>query len=298
MPTLIAVLGLVVAVVAGVRSTWSPCGLSMLSTITPFGERSRGHRYAATAGWFVVGATLGGASLGAVAAGLAAGVSATGTTGAAGWVAAAAVAAGGAAAVDAGVLGPLMPLWRRQVDDGWLTRYRSWVYGAGFGWQIGVGVATYIMTAAVFLLVILAALTGDPLVAVGICTLFGLVRGLAVLCTARADSPAGLRAMHRRFDQVGPAVRVGVIVLEATVGALLLAAEWSRAGLVVVAVLAGLGAVWAAGSVVSRTRRAGAERAVVSRAGHGGVEEGVSGGVSGGASVGGRAVQRIGVPGP
>src|SRR5262245_28638289 len=56
MSTLIPVLGVVVAVAAAVRSTWSPCGLSMLSSITPFGERSRGHRYSVTAAWFVVGA--------------------------------------------------------------------------------------------------------------------------------------------------------------------------------------------------------------------------------------------------
>ena len=280
MTTLIAVLGVMVAVAAGVRSTWSPCGLSMLSTITPFGERSRGHRYAATAGWFVAGATLGGASLGAGAAGLAAGVSATGRSVGAGWVVALAAAAGGAAAVDAGVFGELMPLWRRQVDDGWLTRYRSWVYGAGFGWQIGVGVATYIMTSAVFLLVALAAMTADPWQAMGICTLFGLVRGLAVLCTARADSPVRLRALHRLFDRVGPAVRVAVIVLEATVGVLVLSAEWPLAGLVMVAVLAGVWALWAAGAAFSRGRRAG--------------DEGVSRGVS--ATTGGG--QRIGVPGP
>ncbi len=45
----------VVAVAAAGRSTWSPCGLSMLSTITPLGERARGHRWGATAAWFVAG---------------------------------------------------------------------------------------------------------------------------------------------------------------------------------------------------------------------------------------------------
>ena len=60
-------------VAAAVRSTWSPCGLSMLSTITPFGERGRGHAYRATATWFVVGAAGGGATLGLLMAGLAAG---------------------------------------------------------------------------------------------------------------------------------------------------------------------------------------------------------------------------------
>ena len=88
-----------------------------------------------------------------------------------------------AAAIDAGAFGEVIPIWRRQVDDGWLVRYRRWVYASGFGWQIGVGVATYIMTAAVFLMVILAGLTASPAAAFGLCAGFGLVRGLAVLAT-------------------------------------------------------------------------------------------------------------------
>ena len=76
MTALLIVLASVVAVAAAIRSTWSPCGLSMLSTITPIGERGRNHRYASTAAWFILGATLGGATLGLGAAVLAAGVGA------------------------------------------------------------------------------------------------------------------------------------------------------------------------------------------------------------------------------
>ena len=63
-----------------------------------------------------------------------------------------------AAAVDAGVLGFRPPFLRRQVNEDWLSNYRSWVYGGGFGWQIGFGVATYVMTAAVPLLIIVGVL--------------------------------------------------------------------------------------------------------------------------------------------
>jgi len=248
------VLGAVVAVAAAVRSTWSPCGLSMLSTITPFGERARGHRYGVTAAWFVVGSTLGGATLGAVAAGLAAVLAAGGFWAHPGWVAGVvALAALGAAGVDAGAFGQLIPIWRRQVDEGWLTRYRSWAYAVGFGWQIGVGVATYIMTAAVFLVVILAALTAQPLVALALGTGFGLTRGLAVLVTAGAGSPAQLRELHRRFDRVGPAVRAVVIVVEMVVAVAVVGAEWPAAGVVSMAG-AGLAAVIAAISWALRGR--------------------------------------------
>ncbi len=49
----LAGLGAVIAIAAAARSTWSPCGLSMLSTITPLAERSRGHRFGVTASWFI-----------------------------------------------------------------------------------------------------------------------------------------------------------------------------------------------------------------------------------------------------
>jgi hypothetical protein len=41
----------VVAVMSAVRSTWSPCGLSMLASITPLSEVGRGHRYRTTPCW-------------------------------------------------------------------------------------------------------------------------------------------------------------------------------------------------------------------------------------------------------
>jgi hypothetical protein len=227
----IVVLGLTVALAAAGRSTWSPCGLSMLSTLTPFGERSRGHRYAGTAAWYLAGAVLGGLTLGAVSAGLAALLAFSGLRDHPGWtVAIVVVAAWAAAAADFGVFGDLIPIWRRQVDDGWLSRYRRWVYAAGFGWQIGVGLATYVMTAAVFLLVVLAVISGDPVVAVVVGTVFGVVRGTAVFLTARADTPARLRALHRRIDQAGPTSRAASIVVEVLVGVAVVAVQWPLAG--------------------------------------------------------------------
>jgi hypothetical protein len=254
MAPLLAVLGAIVAVAAAVRSTWSPCGLSMLSSITPFGERSRGHRYGVTAAWFVVGSTLGGACLGGVAAVVAVVAAALHLSSHPAWVAGGvALVAAGAVAVDVGLFGDLIPIWRRQVNDAWLSRYRSWVYGAGFGWQLGVGVATYIMTAAVFAVPLLAGATADPLTALGICALYGLVRGVAVLLTARAETPAELRALHRRFADWGPTVRWGVIAVEMTVLVAVLAAQWPLAG----AIVAVAGAAGAGGLVLVGLNQSG-----------------------------------------
>src|SRR5271167_3297487 len=94
-----------VAVAAAARSTWSPCGLSMLATITPIGERGRGGRYRRAACWFVAGGVLGGLTLGSVMALIALGVAALHLS-ATVTAAAAALAALVAAASDARV-GPV-----------------------------------------------------------------------------------------------------------------------------------------------------------------------------------------------
>jgi hypothetical protein len=233
----ISVVLAVVAVAAAVRSTWSPCGLSMLSTLTPLSERAKGHSYRSTATWFILGSTVGGATVGAVMALGAAAVNslqpAATTLG---------LLALGAALVavasDSRVAGVVLPIHRRQVNERWLDHYRQWVYGAGFGWQIGSGVSTYITSAAVYLMIVLGALTTKPVVALAAGTGFGVVRGLAVLMTRHLEDPADLRSFHRRFTAAEPGVHRGVIVVEIVAAAVVAGATWSQLALEVVAVVA------------------------------------------------------------
>jgi MFS family permease len=233
---LLIALGIVTALAAAAYSTWSPCGQSMLSQITPLGERSRGHSFGFTASWFIGGALVGGAMLGGVVAALAATAAAfdlTATTA----LAATAVLALIAAASDAHTFGVGPPFLRRQVNEEWLVQYRSWLYGFGFGWQIGTGVTTYIMTTAVLLTVAIAALTASPLAAFAMCMVFATARGLAVLLAARITSPAALAAFHRRFDALGPSVRRAVIAVQVVVAAIAAGATWHPiAGVLVIAV--------------------------------------------------------------
>jgi len=189
---------MVVAVVAAMRSTWSPCGLSMLSTLTPATERGRGHRYPVTASWFVVGSVVGSLLLALPAAAAAWGLARIPIP-APVWCAVGAVVALLTLAAERHWAGLRLPEHPRQVDETWLVRYRRWLYATGFGIQIGSGFATYIMTTAVYLTVGLAVLTARPLAALGICLLFGLVRGLAVLLTARVRSSEALRRLHGWF---------------------------------------------------------------------------------------------------
>ena len=234
-------LAAVTAVAAAIRSTWSPCGLSMLSTITPMAERSRGRRWGLTATWFVLGAVLGGATLGVLAV---AGAALIGVLDLSAGVALgiAAVCALVAASMDLGI-GTRMPHHRRQVNEVWLDQYRSWVYGMGFGWQIGTGLSTYIMTAAVYLTVALAALTGSPAAAMAITVLFGLTRGLMILLGVRLTDPERLRRFHRRFDELGPAVRWSVIVVQVCVAIAAGAAAWGPLGAAAAATVAGAAAL-------------------------------------------------------
>jgi MFS family permease len=199
---LVDALAFALAVTMAMRSTWSPCGISMLSTITPLGERGRGHRYGMTVAWFVAGAIVGGAVLGGALAAIAAvvGLADLSPTSVAAVVMVAALIT---MASDLSVGGFRLPRIPRQVDENWTGRYRHWVYAAGFGAQIGVGVSTYVMTAGVYLMMLLAGLTGRPVVALFVGLSFGLVRGLAILLGVRLTTPEAIRAFHRRFESAG-----------------------------------------------------------------------------------------------
>ncbi|HEX2902228.1 MAG TPA: hypothetical protein VHO01_02120 [Jatrophihabitans sp.] len=201
--TAVAVAGFALAALAGLRGTWSPCGLSMVSAINPMAERARGYRYWLTAAWFVLGSVAGSLALAAVAAPIAFLLSAASLPARAA-AATGALLALGTLAAELRVAGLRLPRHPRQVNELWLTQYRRWLYAAGFGAQIGSGFATYIMTAANYLVVALAALTGRPLLALAVSLCFGLVRGGAVLLSARCRTAGQLRQLHRRLAGLEP----------------------------------------------------------------------------------------------
>jgi MFS family permease len=240
----LAVLAFVVAGSAAVYSTWSPCGLSMLSQLTPVAERARGNRFRVSSAWFMLGALTGGATLGAGVAGLTAVVRAIEFPSEVA-AAAAALVALSAAALDARVLPWAPPFFRRQVNEDWLTSYRSWVYGLGFGWQIGAGITTYVMTSAVFVLIALGALSASPWIAFAAAMTFAIVRGLAVFASAFCSTYEELLSFHRRMAMNEPLARrgvVGVLVLVAGTAAMS-ARGWL--GLVAIAACAAAAGAWA-----------------------------------------------------
>lgn len=172
----------------------------MMATINPLGERARGNRWWRTAAAFTAGCVLGGWALGAVAG--TAGSLAAMMTGAPAGGPAVAIAA--VIALVAGVVelaGWSVPTARRQVDDAWLARYRGWVYGAGFGAQLGVGLATTVTTAGVYattgLLVVLGG-AGSLVAAQVVGAAFGLARACPVLAGGALRDPASLRRRAAR----------------------------------------------------------------------------------------------------
>ena len=232
---------IVVVAAAAVRSTWSPCGWSMLSTITPLTERARGHRFSVTATWFVTGAALGGAALGLVGATLAWFVAladlANTSTGA---IAAALLVV--AALLDAALIGPALPHHRRQVNEDWLEEFRPWVYAGGFGVQIGSGLATYIMSGGVYLVVLLGALSGRPDAAFALGLAFGITRGAAVLAGTANTTPGRLARFHQRFAAATEPVRRAVAGVYAALAVGVAGTQVGAAAAVITAALVACGA--------------------------------------------------------
>ena len=152
---------------------------------------------------YVLGSVVGGAALGLLAAALGSLLPSSwrGSPTAAILVAALLLAG---LIVDSWVARVRLPTWRRQVDEAWLGRYRGWVYGAGFGVQLGLGVVTIVTSTTVYATVLLCALSGSPPVGMAMGTLFGLLRALPVLGLAGIHDRAALHRLFHRLDRWAP----------------------------------------------------------------------------------------------
>ncbi|MBV9604565.1 MAG: hypothetical protein JO027_05640 [Solirubrobacterales bacterium] len=191
----------------------------MLASITPLGERGRHSRWAVTVGAFLLGATAAGAAAGAMLGALGALVLPSGHAEMRLGVLAAALAV--AIALD---LAPrAVPGPRRQVDERWLDEFRGWVYGLGYGAQLGLGVTTIVSSAATYAAFLAALEAGGALAGAVVLGCFGAVRGLTPLVAAGVRAPDQLLALHRGVARwrtparwVTVAGQAGVFVLALT----------------------------------------------------------------------------------
>lgn len=194
----------------------------MLASITPLGERSRRQRWPVTVVALIVGSAAAGAAVGAALA-------AAGRwlpLGATGRLVVLLGTASVAVVLELRPFGLRIPTHRRQVDERWLLRYRGWVYGVGFGGQLGVGVWTMVATPAVYVAFVAELLARDVAAGLAIGATFGVLRGATVLSTARVDSPQSLLGFHRRFHRAERAAAIAAaatqLALIATVAAVAL----------------------------------------------------------------------------
>jgi len=188
----------------------------MLTSITPLGERGRGNRWAVTTTAYAAGCALGGATTGLV----------LGSVGALLPPVPVLLVAGVACllAAWADLTTGRLPLGRRQVDERWLGLYRGWVYGLGFGYQLGLGVVTVVTSAATLAVLAVALLTQSPVAGAVVGLVFGAARALPALLVRRVDTPDGLRRLAGRVEHHAPAAARTTVAALAAGGAVLVAA--------------------------------------------------------------------------
>lgn len=198
----------------------------MLSSIHPFGERSRNSRWWLTVTAYLTGSIAGGALTGA-AFGLVGELLDPVVSPRTALVILGVAAAVGILA-DQRRFGLRLPGLQRQVNERWLMAYRGWVYGIGFGFQLGLGLATIVITSTVWLTWLAVVLAGSWTTGLLIGGLFGLARGGFIFTTARVDSPDRLRSLHRTIAaQAAPVHQATMALAGATaITALAHAAAW------------------------------------------------------------------------
>lgn len=190
----------------------------MLTSISPLGERARGNRFRRTAAAYTVGSLLGGLAIGG-ALGALGDLAGVGGGGSWRFAALAALAVTGAALDAAGWL----PTVRRQVDERWLDTYRWWVYGGGFGFQLGLGVVTIVTASATYVALAAALLSGSAAGGAVVGLAFGGARALPLLATSRVRSTADLATLHRRMVAAARPVAAATAVAQVAVAVAALA---------------------------------------------------------------------------
>lgn len=170
----------VLALVGGFLSTWSPCGYSSLSLLRPAGRYTFGSvvRWTPTFLTHVLGYAAGAVVLG-------------GALGLAGWlvfdelpfnymVAGLSVLGIGYGLHQFGFMKMPYPQRRAQVPHDARFRFRSWVIGLLYGFALGMNYATYVQTPILYIVTGAALLSGDVITAITIFALFNIGRCLPV----------------------------------------------------------------------------------------------------------------------
>ena len=164
----------------------------MLASIHPLGERARHNRWGLTVAAHLLGSWAGGVVVFGAAA-----------------LVGAVVHVPALLAVPATVVAAVLELRavrgrgrvpgpRRQVNEDWLNRYRGWVYGAGFGLQLGAGLTTIVTSAALYVSLTLTLVVGRLDAGLLVGSVYGLGRALPLVAARRVQRPDQLVDLHAR----------------------------------------------------------------------------------------------------
>lgn len=123
-------------------------------------------------------------------------------------------------AVDAGLLGIRLPGPSRQVNEDWLYHYRGWVYGAGFGLQLGLGFVTTVAISAVYVVFGSALLSASVAVGSIIGASFGIIRGSTLLAVAAVRRPEQIQSVGMGLSRLNEPSRRASITAELLIGVL------------------------------------------------------------------------------
>lgn len=189
------------AVLAGVTGTWSPCGLSTIETLRADGVH-RGGRVMALATTLAFAA---GALAGALTTfGLLALLGSLAHIGAGGLGAALALAIAVAAAALEATGSRVFPQVRRQVPEPWRRRLPVGLAAALYGALLGLGFTTFVMTFAVWALAGISVALGSLRVGLLIGLGFGLGRAAPVVLLAPiVDLRIGQRILASMTQRAG-----------------------------------------------------------------------------------------------
>ena len=129
----------------------------MLASINPLGERGRNQHYRVTVTAYVVGSTVAGALLGALLGLVGSPIESHAAGVRAWWPRSRSSGSRSTRAPSACACpGP-----RRQVNENWLVTYRGWVYGSGFGAQLGLAFLTIVTASATWVAFACALFAGN-----------------------------------------------------------------------------------------------------------------------------------------
>jgi hypothetical protein len=184
----------------------------MLASISPLGERARRQSYPITVFAFIATSTIAASLLGGLLGLIGAPISSA--------VGLVIIGAGALAGLllDLNAFGWRIPGPHRQVNEDWLVRYRGWVYGAGFGAQLGVGVTTIVVASMTWLALGCALSAGSVVGGAIIGGTFGFARALPILATARVYDAASLRRLMGLLDHARRPATGATLVLQAAIG--------------------------------------------------------------------------------